>query len=294
MTPKDSSAYEALVTAALDISENHLTGKDAALSYARAGVPVHPLYGLLDDGRCECFARNEPDHKAGKHPRTLHGFKDASADVAQVEMWWSMWPRSNIGASPPGLGLDVDPEAGGDESLRDLEQRIGRLPETLTQATGRRGKHYQFELDDVSGLQGAGDIAPGLDIRVRGYGYLVMPGSAGVVCDYAFDVVTEIAPAPAALVAAIRTAKKKDRVSERTPTGDGDRIADHTRNTTLTSLAGTMRRRGMTEPAIEAALLAENAERCAPPLDDDEVRDIAHSVGRYEPAASASHPVDAS
>ncbi len=46
-----------------------------------------------------------------------------------------------------------------------------------------------------------------------------------------------------------------------------------------------MRRKGMTLVAIEAALLAENAARCTPPLPDAEVREIARSVSRYEPAA---------
>ena len=54
------------------------------------------------------------------------------------------------------------------------------------------------------------------------------------------------------------------------------------RNNTLTSLAGTMRLRGMSVAAIEAALLAENAGY-NPPLSEDEVRRIARSVGRYQP-----------
>ena len=59
----------------------------------------------------------------------------------------------------------------------------------------------------------------------------------------------------------------------------------HHRNNTLTSLAGTMRRRGMGEEAIYAALAVVNTEQCVPPKDDDEVRRIAHSVARYEPNA---------
>ena len=58
------------------------------------------------------------------------------------------------------------------------------------------------------------------------------------------------------------------------------------RNAVLTSVAGTMRRRGMTATEIEAALSAVNAERCDPPLPEDEVRAIAESVARY-PAAQA-------
>lgn len=66
------------------------------------------------------------------------------------------------------------------------------------------------------------------------------------------------------------------------------------RNSYLTSLAGTMRRRGMEQVAIDAALLAENAARCQPPLPETEVRAIAASVSRYAPAqaqrASAEPP----
>jgi putative DNA primase/helicase len=63
----------------------------------------------------------------------------------------------------------------------------------------------------------------------------------------------------------------------------GEKIPEHHRNTTLTSLAGTMRRRGFGYNAIRAALREENAERCTPPLAEVEVEGIAASVARYEP-----------
>jgi hypothetical protein len=66
------------------------------------------------------------------------------------------------------------------------------------------------------------------------------------------------------------------------PRVDGP-IIQGQRNGTLTSFAGTMRRRGMAEGAIFAALMVENA-RCDPPLPEDEVRTIAHSIARYAPA----------
>ncbi len=64
---------------------------------------------------------------------------------------------------------------------------------------------------------------------------------------------------------------------------DGERIPQGSRNQTLTSLAGSIRRPGMSLAAIEAALLAENDARCDPPLAPDEVRDIAASISRYAP-----------
>jgi hypothetical protein len=68
----------------------------------------------------------------------------------------------------------------------------------------------------------------------------------------------------------------------------GSVIEDGRRNCTLTSLAGSMRRRGATPEAIVAALRIDNTTRCRPPLEDDEVARIAASVGRYTPAPEPS------
>jgi len=63
---------------------------------------------------------------------------------------------------------------------------------------------------------------------------------------------------------------------------DGERYPEGTRDQALASLGGSMRRRGMTESEIEAALLMVNRQRCDPPLDARDVRRIARSVSRYE------------
>jgi hypothetical protein len=61
------------------------------------------------------------------------------------------------------------------------------------------------------------------------------------------------------------------------------RIPSGRRNKELTSIGGTLRRRGLEEPEISATLLTVNARRCDPPLEEDEVLRIASSVARYEP-----------
>jgi hypothetical protein len=81
-----------------------------------------------------------------------------------------------------------------------------------------------------------------------------------------------------------RTHQKAAGHSEGGPILDGDR------NNHLTSLAGTMRRRGMSEAAIRAALMAENEERCVPPLSETEVAQIAKSAGRYAPGQDHQLP----
>lgn len=60
------------------------------------------------------------------------------------------------------------------------------------------------------------------------------------------------------------------------------KVTEGGRNNHLTSLAGSMRRRGMNEPAILAALLAENLEFDIP-LAKAEVIKIAHSISKYPP-----------
>lgn len=55
------------------------------------------------------------------------------------------------------------------------------------------------------------------------------------------------------------------------------------RNATLAKLAGAMRRVGMGQAEIAAALLQTNKDRCVPPLPPREVERIAASIARYEP-----------
>lgn len=92
------------------------------------------------------------------------------------------------------------------------------------------------------------------------------------------------------------TPEEFDKLLEEAPSapsiaGDTDDgglpIPEGRRNARLTSLGGTLARRGMTEAAVRAALLAENTERCQPPLSVAEVEVIARSVMRYDPKREA-------
>ncbi|WP_051236102.1 phage/plasmid primase, P4 family [Ottowia thiooxydans] len=78
---------------------------------------------------------------------------------------------------------------------------------------------------------------------------------------------------------AARSAMNRDAANDST-------IPESSRNNTLTSLSGGMRRNGFSQDAIEAALLKHNAEHCNPPLPDEEVKAIAASVSRYPPTGT--------
>lgn len=75
--------------------------------------------------------------------------------------------------------------------------------------------------------------------------------------------------------------KKSD--SGITPTKNGG-IVEGNRDNALTSLAGKLRRQGLNDSEIEAALQQINSNRCNPPLDSAQVSKIARSVARYEAA----------
>src|SRR5262249_25320402 len=118
----------------------------AALRYAGRGWPVFPVH-IAVKGGCSCH--NSACPHPGKHPRTAHGFHDATMNVDTVRAWWEFdFPRSNVGIRTGQesrlVVLDVDPRHGGDESLRQLEEQYGPLPETPTVLSGGGGRHLYF------------------------------------------------------------------------------------------------------------------------------------------------------
>lgn len=257
-----------------------------ALEYAARGWPVFPCHSITSQG---CSCRHAECDRAGKHPRTANGLTGASVSMMQIHEWWKRWPDANIGIRT-GNGLtvlDIDPRSGGDESLSALEHHHGVLPDTVRALTGGGGTHYFFQGDAPCS---AGKVGAGIDVRGDG-GYVIAPPSShasGRAYQWDSGAAEQIAPIPAWLTEATR--RPRARVSSQ---DKADGIIAGGRNNHLTSLAGSMRRRDMSEAAIRAALLTENAARCMPPLDEREVTRIATSVVKYQPAQS-SPPEDGS
>jgi len=261
----------------------------AALAYAQRGWLVVPLHNPTQ-GKCSC--RKRDCSSPGKHPRTEHGLKDGSKETRQIEQWLTRWPAANIGiltGQSSGLVVvDVDGEDG-KASLKALTATHAPLPKTLCVKTGRagvdgkrKGCHYYFRAPAVAIIRNsAGILGKGLDVRGEG-GYVVAPPSlhpSGLLYEWRAPE-QPIADLPPWLVAKLAETKTTIEVAP----VQGEVIAEGGRNAGLASLAGTMRRRGMSPDAIEAALMKENAARCRPPLPASEVREIARSVGRYPPA----------
>jgi putative DNA primase/helicase len=193
------------------------------------------------------------------------------------------WRWTGVGIVTGGLSgvlvLDVD----GPEGEAEL-QKHGH-PVTPMVRTARGGLHLYFRHPEHHVRTGI-RVASGLDVKASG-GYVVAPPSMGPN-GRAYEWIispeeAELADPPEWLLSLLERERPKGpapKVGVRIPSGQ--------RNNALTRLAGTMRRPGMSETAILAALLEENERRCQPPLPRAEVEKIATSIGRYEPASEVA------
>jgi putative DNA primase/helicase len=170
-----------------------------------------------------------------------------------------------------------------------LSQRYGfEWCETLGVKTSR-GAHLYFTWPEGAVIRNsAGKIAAGLDIRGDG-GYVIVPPSVHPTGEpYRWLGEGEhvpICPAPSWLLATIID---PPRTVDSVPASSGEVIPKGSRNQTLASLAGTMRKRAMSREAIAAALQTLNKSLCDPPLEQTEVSSIAASVARYTPGPECS------
>lgn len=245
-----------------------------ALGYAERGWQVLPI---------------EPGTKRPLGTLVPHGVSEATSDPVTISRWWGLRPDASVGIRTGGglVVVDVDPQHGGDDTWGSLEVKLG-LPRSPTANTPQGGFHAYYEAPPgVTIRNSAGKLGPGVDVRADG-GYVVAPPSSGPDGrrGYAWEpgLAPDDVPLPQLPGWLIDLLMAPDRPrTDRT-------IREGNRNSTLTSMAGAMRRRGMSAAAIEAALVVENQEHCHPRLGDPEVHEIAISVARYAPAVARSQP----
>ena len=239
----------------------------------------------------------------GKIPATTHSCKDATTDPAQIAEWWGGGSTYNIAIATGGgivvLDVDADHERGkyGDETLDDLEQQYGPLPETWTCLTGGGGVHYYFQCDDPA-LTVAAGFAPGLDYRGTG-GYVIAPPSIHPTTGRAYEweasstpTSVPLAPLPDWLHRLMLQGKRDKPKQAKSKEAPG-KVTEGQRNEEMFHLAASLRAKGLTVAEITAALTEANRARCDPPLSKREIETICQSTGRYErgPVASATDSV---
>jgi putative DNA primase/helicase len=226
---------------------------------AKAGYPVFPV-GL------------------DKQPSVRGGFYAATRDMSQIAAWIEEGREGHDIAVPTGLvTLTVVVDA---DTPKAYEQMVATFGEPTVKT--RRGGHWYFA-HPQDGRVKSRRFAAGLDCKADG-GYVVVPPSRDRTWTGGIPDLSDLPRLPKKLKRALR--EEQSGVREHRPVGEvGEEITeitDGSRNGTLTSLAGTMRRRGMGEEEIFGALVVTNRLRCKLPLPDEEVRHICASVARYE------------
>lgn len=266
---------------------------DWALQYAGQGFAVFPLHSI-SSGRCTCKAKNGCD-SPGKHPRweakTLEsGVKDATTDGKQIKKWWKKWSGANIGIATGRMSgivvIDIDGELGA-KSIKMLQRRCGKLPETLTSQTGN-GAHIIYR-SGGHGYKNRTGIYPGVDIRGDG-GYIVAPPSVhiagkryrwsgnGALTDPPIYIRQLLAGRifPSLPTQKLSDLPKPHLSPDRVPT-----INKGSRNDELFRLAGRWRWEDKTVEEVEDLLAEVNRKKCKPPVSDKELKSILKSAMRY-------------
>lgn len=222
-----------------------------------------------------------------KKPATPNGCLDATTEVAEIDRMFR--PDHNLGVATGQLSgvfaLDIDGEVG-EASLAALELERGELPQTVTAATPRNGRHFYFRFPTGQDIRNSeSKIGKKLDIRGEG-GYVIAPPSRRQSGRYSWvegcspDQI-DVADAPGWLIDLVLSDKQKSTA----PLDDGQ-VPEGERNGTLASAAGSLRRAGLGQDAMEAALLVHNRVVCNPPLPESEVKKIAESIAKYDFEAS--------
>lgn len=174
MKPYDDETLEADLRAAIDAGDTEriqalgaevdrrqrrpsATLHQAALYYAEQGLHVFPLTpGTKIPLKCS------------------GGFKDATTDRAQVDLWWTGNPNLNIGIATGHLVdvIDIDGAAG----VRSWVELREDLPPILGKVSTPRPGGNHLYVRAVPGRGNKAGIFPAIDYRGTG-GYVVAPPS---------------------------------------------------------------------------------------------------------------------
>ena len=196
-----------------------------ALEYAAKGwriVPIRPGEKRPALNSWQTIATNNPDTITEwfSGPYHDHGIGIATG------------PESGIFV----LDIDIAETKAGDETLADLEEHYGRLPETLTVLTGSGGWHFYYryptnlEIRNDAGRR----LGPGLDIRGTGGQVVAPPTIHPNGHPYEWDQgCTEIADAPDWLLELLTTRPEPTTTPTTTTSQDNnDSIAARYNDTT--------------------------------------------------------------
>jgi hypothetical protein len=244
---------------------------EAAIAYSTMGLCVIPLHG--------------------KKPYWENWPEVATTNKDQIRKWWTQEPRANVGIATGRKSnvfvVDIDPKNGGQDSAETWFSQHGRFPDTWKDITGSGGSHYYFRYPSFPVGNKVG-LLPGIDIRGDG-GQVVAPPSVHPDTKkiYVWDGLTDpwddlegLAEAPAWLLELLHPQERERGKVVSVPM----QIPKGVQHQTLVSLAGNLRRLGLTACEMTPTLLEVNRNRCQEPGAEQNIRKIAESMMRYQPA----------
>ena len=229
-----------------------------------------------------------------------HGCLDATHENDTVKAWWSDYKKANIGIATGGahgiVVIDIDrnhtPGVDGEETLKELETKLGPLPETAEVLTPNGGRHLYFSypagynIRNAEGGQQKPPI-PGIDIRGNG-GYVVAPPSTINGKKYEWEVSAYpnevgFAELPESWKKWLHNLKEKDTRGDQP---QQNHIGEGARNSSVFRFACSLRAQSVPEESIREQTHAFNKNDCVPPLDDSEVERCIASALKYAPGTS--------
>lgn len=263
----------------------------AALNYAAEGIPVFPCAPLT------------------KVPATAHGFHDATTDADIIADWWRTNPDYNIAFSPHTVGqgiVDLDGQEGID-AWCSWARDMGGVDRTWTVRTPRGGLHLYFVGELPTSVR---KLIPHQPVDTRGRGsYALLPpsvtldGSYRTLYEGAVPVALPVFLADRVRAMAVRHTAAGS-VELDTPTalsragtylaGRDPAIEGQGGNQWTYETFCDLRTIGLSEDAAFSLADMVWNDRCQPPWDEYELRQIAENAYRYatdpEPGSKAVDP----
>ena len=215
-----------------------------------------------------------------------------TASEQKVEAYGKANPTHNwgvyTGVDEGLLVVDIDNKLGkgeGTAAYRKLLTTAGAESDpTLRVDTPSGGIHLYFVVDAFLKAKSRAEAfgVPYIDVKSTG-GYVVSPGSR--IGDRSYTLYRDVDPIPAPKWMLKRLA---NGISPEAKLGvaEGQLIPAGLRNEALTSIAGVLRSKGCDEATLYAALVAFNLNHLQAPVEDFELRKIAHSVAQYAPGVA--------
>lgn len=206
--------------------------------------------------------------KIDSNEKTLDKFSDDS-NIGII-----MGKKSGI------ICVDVDvKKQDGLKTLEELEDKLGKLPGTVTSKTPSGGLHYYFKY--VEGIRNRKKVGEGIDIQADGTQTVEAPSVIdGVSYEWIYDPFDyEVAELPQ-LWKDFLCEKNSGEVIALTPLAfeAPDEVTEGSRNNTLASYVGSMLGKKLKKKTVLNKAFKYNKEACDPPLDEEEVEQIVNSM----------------